>query len=147
MARAKTDNSTTALVDPDPEDRVLIERLIELVQSFEDRVISPQARADVLLQVCSVVVACLPRFASRDVATRYPCADHGAGTRMLHADDGRVMTTTGPASAGPFHWSNSNVFCLSYFCANWFFCVWQPELRGLTSSGHAFVLCVNSNFR
>jgi len=51
MARAKTDNSTNALVDLNPEDRVLIERLTELVQSFEDRVISPQARADVLLQV------------------------------------------------------------------------------------------------
>jgi len=44
-------NTTNALVDIDPEDRVLIERLIELVQSFENRVISPQARADVLLQV------------------------------------------------------------------------------------------------
>jgi hypothetical protein len=51
MVKAKTDNSTTALADLDPEDRVLIERLIELVQSFENRVISPQARADVLLQV------------------------------------------------------------------------------------------------
>ena len=51
MARAKTDNSTNALVDLNPEDRVLIERLTELVQSSEDRVISPQARADVLLQV------------------------------------------------------------------------------------------------
>jgi hypothetical protein len=51
MARADLNNTTNALVDLDPEDRVLIERLIELVQSFENRVISPQARADVLLQV------------------------------------------------------------------------------------------------
>jgi hypothetical protein len=51
MARADLNNTTSALVDLDPEDRVLIERLIELVQSFENRVISPQARADVLLQV------------------------------------------------------------------------------------------------
>ena len=49
MVKAKADNSTTA--DLDPEDRVLIARLIELVQSFENRVISPQARADVMLQV------------------------------------------------------------------------------------------------
>jgi hypothetical protein len=51
MARADLNNTTNALVDLDPEDRVLIERLIDLVQSFEDRAISPQARADVLLQV------------------------------------------------------------------------------------------------
>ena len=51
MARADLNNTTNALVDLDPEDRVLIERLIEPVQSFEKRVISPQARADVMLQV------------------------------------------------------------------------------------------------
>jgi hypothetical protein len=48
MVRAEFRNETNGSLDP--EDRELIERLIELVQSFEKRPMSTQARADVLLQ-------------------------------------------------------------------------------------------------
>jgi hypothetical protein len=56
MVRAESRNETNGSLDP--EDRELIERLIELVQSFEERPMSAQARADVLLQARRLA----PRF-------------------------------------------------------------------------------------
>ena len=56
MVRAEFRNETNGSLDP--EDRELIERLIELVQSFEERPMSTQARADVLLQARRLA----PRF-------------------------------------------------------------------------------------